>query len=111
MIAGRQRRNAAADPLDDTGALVSEHGRRVARRVGSGSGVELGVADAARDEPNEHLAGARFREVHLLHGEWSAELLEHRRAILHYVPHQKLAAITTYSPIKIAPSSQVLSPS
>jgi len=34
------------------------------------------VANAARDEPDEHLARARLGEVHLLYGKRSAELLE-----------------------------------
>ncbi len=55
----RARRASTPSPtrLDDAGALVAEHGRRVAGRVGARRGVEVGVADAAGDEPHEHLAG------------------------------------------------------
>ena len=56
VIAGRDRGDALADALDHARALVAEHGRRVAGRVGAGGGVEVGVADAAGDEANEHLA-------------------------------------------------------
>ena len=69
--------DALADRLDDAGALVPEHGRRIAGRIDAGGGVHVGVADAAGDEPHEHLAGARLGEVELLHDERLAELLEH----------------------------------
>ena len=72
-----------ADLLDDARALVPEHRRRVARRIGARRRVEIGVAHAARDEPHEHLARPRLREVDLLHDERLAELLEHRGADLH----------------------------
>ena len=80
---GATERDVRADALDDAGALVPEHGRRVAGRVGAGRRVEVGVADAARDEADEHLARARLRELDLLHDERPAELLEHRGANLH----------------------------
>ena len=69
--------------LDDAGALVPEHGRRVAGRVGARRRVEVGVADAAGDEADEHLARARLGELDLLHDERLAELLEYRGADLH----------------------------
>ena len=80
---GPHERDALADPLDDAGALVPEHGRGVSGRVGARRGVEVGVADAARLEPHQHLAGARLGEVDLLDDERRAELLEHRSAHLH----------------------------
>ena len=83
MVARRERRDALADALDDARALVAEHGRRIAGRVGAGGGVEVGVADAARDEPHEHLARLRLGEVELLHLERRAELLQHGGADLH----------------------------
>ena len=64
--------------LDDAGALVAEHRRRVAGRVGAGGRVEVGVADAAGDEPDEHLARLRLGEVDLLDDERLPELLENR---------------------------------
>ena len=80
---GASERDALADPLDDARALVAEHGRRVPGRVGAGGRVEVGVADAARDEPHEHLARARLGEVDLLNRERRTELLEHGGADLH----------------------------
>ena len=41
------------------------------------------MADAAGDEPDQDLAGARLGELDLLHGERLAELLEYRGAHLH----------------------------
>ena len=76
-------RDAVADPLDDAGALVPEHGRRVAGRVGARGGVEIGVADAAGDEPHEHLAGSRLGQIDLAHDERGSELLEHGGPDLH----------------------------
>ena len=55
----------------------------VAGRVGAGRGVEIGVADAARDEPDEHLARLGLGELDLLHLERRAELLQHGGADLH----------------------------
>ncbi len=80
---GHERETPSPTRLDDARALVPEHGRRVAGRIGPGGRVEVGVADAAGDEPHEHLAGARLGEVDLLHRERLAELLEHGGAHLH----------------------------
>jgi hypothetical protein len=41
------------------------------------------VADAAGDEPHQHLAGARLREIDLLHLQRLPELLENCCANLH----------------------------
>ena len=83
MVPGRHERHVRADPLDDPGALVAEDARRVTGRVRPGRRVEIGVADAARGEPDEHLARLRLGEVELLDDERLAELLEHRCADLH----------------------------
>ena len=83
VVARRDVAHAFADTLDDAGTLVAEHGRRVAGRVGAGGGVEVGVADAAGDEPHQHLACLRLGEVELLHLERCTELLEDGRADLH----------------------------
>ena len=83
VIAGRDERDAVADALDDARALVAEHAGRVARRIGAGGGVEVGVADAAGGEPHEHLAGLRLGEIDLLNDERAAELLENCCADLH----------------------------
>jgi hypothetical protein len=76
MVAGFDRRHVLADLLDDAGALVAEHGRCITRWIGSGGRVQVGVADAARDEPDERLARLRLRQVDLLDGERLPELLE-----------------------------------
>ena len=76
VVAGRDERDAVADALDDPRALVAEHARCVAARIGAGGRVEVGVADAAGDEPNQHLAGLRLGELELLHDERLPELLE-----------------------------------
>ena len=83
VVARRQRGDVRPDRLDDAGALVAEHGRRVAGRVGAGGGVEVGVADAAGVQPDQHLAGPRLGQLDLLHRERLAELLQHRGAHLH----------------------------
>ena len=80
MVAGRDERDAGPDPLDDARALVPEHARRVAGRVGARRRVQVGVADAARGEAHEHLAGLRLGQVDVLDDERLAELLEHRGA-------------------------------
>ena len=78
VIARRERGHVRADALDDAGAFVAEHRRRVAGRIGARCRVEVGVADAAGGEPDEDLARARLREVDLLDDEWLPELLENR---------------------------------
>ena len=83
VIARDERLDAGADALDDAGALVAQHRRRVAGRVCPGRGVEVGVADAARDEADEHLAGPGLGQVDLLHLERRAERLQHSGADLH----------------------------
>ena len=83
VVARPERGHAVADLLDDSGALVTEHARRVPGRVGARGGVEVGVADPAGDEPHERLAGLRLGELELLDDERLTELLEHRGADLH----------------------------
>src|SRR5436190_11769565 len=63
MVARRERRDAGPDDLDDARALVPEHARRVAARVGAGRRVEIGVTDAAGDDADQRLA--RFRSLQL----------------------------------------------
>ena len=89
VVALRDERHIVAHPLDDACALVpSTHG---AYPLGSapGSCVEIRVADAARDEPDEHFAGLRLCEVHILDDERLPELLEHGGADLHAAPFER----------------------
>ena len=58
MVAGGEGGDAFADRLDNTCAFVAEDGRRVAGRVGSGGGVEIGVADPACFEAHQNLSRA-----------------------------------------------------
>jgi hypothetical protein len=83
VVAGLDRGDTVADLLDDSSALVSEHRRRVARRIGARGGVEIGVAHTAGDETHERLPGPGLGEIDLLDGERLPELLEHRRANPH----------------------------
>ena len=83
MVAGRDARHALADLLDDPGALVAEHGRGVAGRVGAARRVEVGVADAAGGEAHEHLTRSRPVELDVLDDERLGELLQNGGANLH----------------------------
>ena len=83
VVAGLDERHALADALDDARALVPEHARHVSGRVGARGGVQVGVADAARSEPHEHLALLRLREIDLVDDERLPEFLEHGGADLH----------------------------
>src|SRR5439155_21937195 len=83
VVAGRERADALADPLDHARAFVPQHGRRVAGGIGAGGRVQVGVADTARDEAHEDLACFRLSQVDLLDLERPAELLEHRGPDLH----------------------------
>ena len=83
VVAGRDRGDPVADLLDHPGALVAEHGRRVARRIGARGRVQVGVADPAGFEPHQHLARARLGQVDLLDRQRLPELLEHGGADLH----------------------------
>ena len=80
---GATERHALADRLDGAAALVAEHARRVAGRVGAGRRVEVGVADAAGEQAHEHLAGTGPGELDVLHGQGRPELLEDRSTNSH----------------------------
>ena len=86
VIADLERADSLADRLDHAGSLVPEHGRRVARGIDAGGGVEVGVADAAGDEADQRLARLRIAKADLLHDEGLAELLEYRGTHLHLQP-------------------------
>ena len=77
--------DVTAEPtcLDDAGALVAEHRRGVPGRIDPRGRVEVGVADPAGDEANQHLVVLRVLEVELLDHQGLAELLQYRRAHLH----------------------------
>jgi hypothetical protein len=83
MVTLPQRGDVGADPLDDAGPLVTQHGRRVARRVSAGGGVEIGVADTAGNDPDEHLPRPRLGQLDLLDCKRRAELLQYSGAHLH----------------------------
>ena len=88
VIAAGDRGHALPDLFDDACSFVAEHGRRVARRIRAGRGVEIGVADPTGDEPDEHFSRLRLGKLDLLDLEWSAELTEdcsldaHRRIMV-----------------------------
>jgi hypothetical protein len=114
VIAGRDGRDALADGLDDPRALVAQDGRRVARRVAPRGGVDVGVAHAAGDEPDQHLAGLRLGQIDLRHDERLAELLEHRGAHPHgrctlrarrrRHRHAESATMSPFAPVPKAPT-------
>jgi hypothetical protein len=83
VIARRHRCDAVAYPFDNACAFVAEHCRDVAGRIRARRRVEVGMANAARDETNEHFAGARLGELDLLDRERGTKLLENRGAHLH----------------------------
>ena len=83
VVAGPDERHALPHALDDAGALMAEDARRIAARIGARGRVEVGVADPAGGEPDEHLAGPGLREVDLLDDERLPELLEHGGADPH----------------------------
>ena len=85
VIADRDVGDALADRLDHARALMAEHGRRVAGRVGAGRRVHVRVADAGGDEPHEHLARARILQVDFLDDERGSELLQYGGAHLGHV--------------------------
>jgi hypothetical protein len=82
-VPGGDAPHALTDPLDDPRALVAEHRRGIAGGVRAGGGVEVGVADPAGFQADQHLAGTGFGQVHLAHLERSGELLEHGGPDLH----------------------------
>ena len=76
-----------ADRLDHAGALVPEHGRRVAGGVDAGGRVEVGVADAAGHEPDQRPRRCFGSvQLELLDDQRLAELLQDRRAHPHLGP-------------------------
>ena len=83
VVARSDRADPLADRLDDSCSLVPEHRRRVPGRIGARGRVEVGVADAACDQADEHLTGVRLGEVELLNLERLTEPLEHGGAHFH----------------------------
>ena len=83
VVARGDEGDTVADALDDARAFVAEDARRVAGRVGARGRVEIGVADAAGGEADEHLARLRLGEVDLLDDERASELLEDGGADFH----------------------------
>ena len=75
MVARRDVRDVGPDLLDDARALVTDYGRHRAG-VDPLRGVQVGVANAARDHADQDLAGARGVELELLHDERLPELVE-----------------------------------
>jgi hypothetical protein len=68
VIAGGERADALADLLDDAGALVAEHGGRVAGRVGAGGRVHVGVEHTAGLEAKKTLPFPRFVQLQRMDG-------------------------------------------
>jgi hypothetical protein len=104
VIARGERADIGADRLDHPGPLVPQHGRRVAGGVGAGGGVEVGVADPAGMQANQHLARPRLGQLDLLHRQWLSEFLQHRGAHLHRVRllPQSMTVSTTATLARIA---------
>ena len=74
----REVGHAVADLLDDAGALVPEHARQ-----GEGDepfpGAEVGVAEAGRDDADQHLVALRALDLDLLEHERLVVGGQHRR--------------------------------
>ena len=82
MVPDRDARHATADRLHDAGPFVSQDGRAHRLRCPV-DGVPVGVADAARAQPDEYLARPGWRELELRDDKRSARRLEHDAADLH----------------------------
>ena len=80
---GRTSSTPGPDRLDYACALVSQHDGRVAGGIGSERRDQVGVADAARHEPDERLPGAGPGELDLLDDQGLVEALEHRSSHPH----------------------------
>ncbi len=77
MVADLDALDALADRLDDARALVAHDDRRGPRPVAVDH-VQVGMADAARAQLDEHLAAARALERELL-DRHAPGAVEHRR--------------------------------
>ena len=78
VVARPDERHTLPNRLDDARALVAEDARRIPRRIGAGGRVQIGVADAAGGQPDEHLTRLGLGELDVLDDERPPELLEHR---------------------------------
>src|SRR5207245_6934152 len=72
-------RHARADLLDDPGAFVAEHHRPATPAERALCEMEIGVADARRRDPYEHLVVARRIELDLLDAHRPPRLVQHNR--------------------------------
>ena len=76
MVARDDGRHRRADRFDDARALVAEdHRKRKLARAAET--VEVAVADAGGDELDQHLARARWRQIHLVDEEVRAPRVHH----------------------------------
>jgi hypothetical protein len=70
------------DSFDDAGAFVPEN-RRKRRGQLPVSARNVGVADADRDNPDEHVGGLEIRQVDLFEDEWTLQAVSDRGCTLH----------------------------
>ena len=64
MVADFETCDSLAEFFDHAGSLVAEHDR--VRRMAAGMFVQVGVADAGRDQADAHLAGTRLFQLEFL---------------------------------------------
>ena len=77
VVADLEAADARSELLDDPRALVSHHHRQ-RRGVIPVDPVQVGVADTARHDADEHLVLFRVGELDLLDTEWLAYFAKHR---------------------------------
>ncbi|HKG38521.1 MAG TPA: hypothetical protein VKB25_05990 [Conexibacter sp.] len=82
MVAGHDAGDVGADRLDDSRALVAEHGGQRQRHAARLRG-EVGVADADAADANEHLAAGRLGKLDLFQRQRRVELAQQRRGRPH----------------------------
>ncbi len=82
MIAPPGERHLGAGRLDHPGALVAQHDRQ---RIGERAldHLQVGVAEPARVQADQHVVGAEGPERHALDDERSADLVQDRGAEVH----------------------------
>ena len=76
------RSAAGTQALDPPDRLVPRHQRQLGRRQLAVDDVQVGAADAASRDPDQHLARARQRNAALLQRQGLPDTVEHHRAHL-----------------------------
>ena len=99
MIARAQAQDAWANRFDDPGAFVAQHHGRQRCCPGAISSVQAAVAHAAGGHSDQHFAGPRLVELHILDHERFTHRMQNRG--LHARQRTNTLALSGYNAMEV----------